>query len=125
MARHCVLVVDDDEDIRESLRDFLEDHGYDTMGAGDGREALDKLDGNQVRPCLIVLDLMMPVMDGRTFRDEQVRNPSLADIPVVIISAFRDSANVARDLRVPNHLPKPLNLDALLQMIRAHCRNQN
>jgi CheY-like chemotaxis protein len=117
-----VLVVDDDEDIRESLRDFLEDHGYETSGAGHGREALDQLARPDARPCLIILDLMMPVMDGKTFRDEQVRNPRLADIPVIIISAFRDSANMARDLRVPNHLPKPLNLDVLLTMIRENCQ---
>ena len=121
MAKHRVLVVDDDEDIRESLRDFLEDHGYETSGAGHGREALEQLVGPEIRPCLIILDLMMPVMDGKTFRDEQVRDPLLADIPVIIISAFRDSANMARELHVPNHLPKPLNLDLLLEMIQENC----
>jgi DNA-binding response OmpR family regulator len=121
MPPHQVLVVDDDEDIRESLMEFLADRGYEPLGAGDGREALDKLRSPGVRPCVIILDLMMPIMDGRMFREEQLRSADLSSIPVVIVSALKDTADVARSLNVPNHLPKPLNLDALLQVVRQHC----
>lgn len=121
MPGHQVLIVDDDEDIRESLMDFLEDQGYHPLGAGNGREALDRLRDPGVRPCLIILDLMMPIMDGTMFREEQLRSAELSRIPVVIVSALKDSANVARSLNVPDHLPKPLNLDALLRVVRQHC----
>jgi len=121
MPNHTVLVVDDDEDIRESLMDFLEDNGYQPVGARSGHEALEKLRASDLRPCIIILDLMMPVMDGRAFREEQLRNPALAAIPVIIISALRDSAETAENLKVPSHLPKPLNLPALLKVVREHC----
>jgi DNA-binding response OmpR family regulator len=121
MQRHQILVVDDDEDVRESLMDFLQDNGYDPVGAGTGREALDKLGAADMRPCIIILDLMMPIMDGKTFREEQLRNPALAGIPVIIMSAMRDSAETAENLDVPSHFPKPLNLSALLQVVQAHC----
>src|SRR5881392_3915466 len=87
-----VLVVEDDEDIRDSLVEFLGDEGYEARGAGNGREALSLLAAIAPPPCLIILDLMMPVMDGRTFREEQLRRPDVADIPVIVISAYRDLA---------------------------------
>jgi DNA-binding response OmpR family regulator len=121
MSNRQVLVVDDDDDIRESLMDFLEDHGYQPVGAGDGRQALEKLGAPDVRPFLIILDLMMPVMDGKMFREEQLRDAALSAIPVVIVSALRDSADLAKELNVPSHIPKPLNLRALLAVIQKHC----
>ena len=123
MATHQVLVVEDDRDIRESVMDFLQDHGYEPFGASNGQEALEKLRAD-LQPCLIILDLMMPVMDGRTFRQEQLRASELSAIPVVVISAFSDSATTARDLKVDRHVPKPLNLTALLDAVRDHCLPQ-
>jgi CheY-like chemotaxis protein len=120
-AAHQVLVVEDDVDIREGLMDFLEDHGYQPIGAVHGQEALNKLCGPDLRPCLIILDLMMPVMDGRTFREQQLREPALSKIPVVIVSASREAAQTAKDLHTAAHLPKPLNLQALLRVVRNHC----
>ena len=116
---HKVLVVDDDDDIRESLVDFLLDHGYEAIGAADGLEALRTLRRPNVEPCLILLDLMMPRMDGRTFREQQLRDPALSTIPVIVISAFRDLAT--EDLSVSACMEKPLNLDALLSKMREHC----
>jgi CheY-like chemotaxis protein len=121
MAAHPVLVVDDDDDIRESLMDFLEDHGYEPLGAADGRDALDKLRAHGPRPCVIILDLMMPVMDGREFRERQLEDPELSAIPVVLVSAYQDVTDIARNLMVARHLPKPLDLEALLEVISAHC----
>jgi CheY-like chemotaxis protein len=119
-----VLVVEDDETIRETMVEFLEESGYSTMGVTNGREALETLTGSAPRPCLIVLDLMMPIMDGRAFRDEQLQNAYLADIPVVVISAHRDVPDQAAELDVTAHLKKPLKLTDLLELVRRHCPRQ-
>ena len=113
-----VLIVEDDEDIRESLQDFLQDHGYQTLGAVNGRDALKRLAASDLRPCAIILDLMMPVMDGRAFREEQLRSPALAEIPVILTSAHSDVAGPWVDAGIAHRLPKPLNLSALLQILR-------
>ena len=120
-APHQVLVVEDDVDIRQSLMDFLEDHGYQPVGAVHGQEALQKLGGADLRPCLIILDLMMPVMDGRTFREQQLLRPGLSQIPVLIMSASQQVEQTARELGTVGHLPKPLNLPALLEVVRDLC----
>jgi CheY-like chemotaxis protein len=121
MRVHNVLIVEDDQDIRDSLMDFLEDHGYQTVAAADGREALQKLAALQSQPCMIILDLMMPRMDGRTFREEQLRHPAYSRIPVVVISAYQDVALTVQGLNVAGCLPKPVNLKALLQVVQEHC----
>ena len=109
-----VLVVDDDEDIRESIADALRECGYAVECAVHGRDALDKLrDG--VRPSIILLDLMMPVMDGWQFRSEQAIDPSLSDIPVIIISAA--GANPGVPDGTCAYLRKPFNLSDLLREI--------
>ena len=106
--------------IRDSIVEFLGEQGYDAIGAADGRDALDKLDGSSPRPCLILLDLMMPVMDGQTFRAEQRADSTIAEIPVVVISAYRD-LDKYRDELATECLPKPVRLDTLLQTARKHC----
>jgi CheY-like chemotaxis protein len=121
MSAHSVLVVDDNEDIRESLMDFLEDHGIAATGAIDGLDALSKLGSAPALPCLIILDLMMPNMDGRAFRQAQMQDPGLRGIPVVVVSANRDVQNLIWGLDIKDHLPKPLDLDALLDVVREHC----
>jgi CheY-like chemotaxis protein len=118
---HRVLVVEDDELIRESLVDYLADQGYQAVGAENGQDALEKLEANDPPPCLIVLDLMMPVMDGPTFREEQLRNPRLSDIPVVVISAYRDVKVEAKTMKASSCLSKPLKLADLLRVVRQHC----
>jgi len=117
---HVVLVVEDDPDIRATLCEALEDHGYTAVGASNGVEALDYLHKAGERPCLILLDLMMPVMDGQTFRNEQRADPSLAEIPVIVISAYRDVEKHARELAA-DCLPKPVRLETLLDVARRHC----
>jgi CheY-like chemotaxis protein len=121
MTPEPVLVVDDDDDVRESLMDFLRDYGYEPVGASDGRDALEKLTTAAIQPCVIILDLMMPIMDGRAFREKQLGSPELARIPVVVISAYKDVAEVLVELGVDNHFPKPLNLNALLKTIKKLC----
>jgi CheY-like chemotaxis protein len=84
LAGKSVLVVEDDAATREALTLFLEREGYRVVAAPDGRQALERLRG-PVTPDLILLDLSMPVMDGWRFREEQRRDPSLADVPVVLV----------------------------------------
>jgi CheY-like chemotaxis protein len=119
MARF-ILVVDDDRDIRDSLVELLEEHGYPAVGASNGVEALDILRGSAAPPCLILLDLMMPVMDGREFREHQLENPAWTEIPVIVISAYSDVEQQARALAV-DHLRKPLAMRPLMDAIRRHC----
>jgi two-component system chemotaxis response regulator CheY len=120
-GRPYVLVIDDDDDIREGLMGFLEDHGFYPVGAANGQRALEILADPARRPCAIVLDLMMPVMDGRTFREEQLRFAGLADIPVVLISAYANLTSVARELKIEDYLAKPIDPRALVRVIRDRC----
>ena len=116
-----VLVVDDDEVIRETIVEFLHDNGYQALGALDGQDALSKLGTDAEKPCLIVLDLMMPVMDGLSFRQQQLRDPELSDIPIVVVSAYKDVADQARDLAAAAYLKKPLKLSDLLELVQEYC----
>jgi DNA-binding response OmpR family regulator len=116
-----VLVVEDDEAIRESLIELLADHGFQAVGAAHGREALAKLDALDPRPAVIVLDLMMPIMDGLSFRQEQLRDPALSDIPVIVISAYKDVNYDVHDLKAAAYLKKPLKVQQLLRLVGEHC----
>jgi len=118
---HRVLVIDDEEMIRDSLIEFLDDNGYHAVGAVDGQDALEKLSGTTSRPCVILLDLMMPVMDGQTFRQQQLADPTLSAIPVIVLSAHGGVKKSAEDLKIPDHLEKPLRLQDLLRLVHKHC----
>ena len=117
---HRVLVVEDDPTIREVLVEVLAEHGYDAIGASNGREALDTLTASSDRPCVILLDLMMPVMDGRSFREQQLQSPDLSTIPVIVISAHLDHT-VANDLNAAAYLRKPVKLAEVLRSVRTYC----
>jgi CheY-like chemotaxis protein len=118
---HYVLVVEDNQDVRETLIELLESYGYAAIGAEHGREALEKLDQLGTRPCLIVLDLMMPVMDGRAFRLEQLKKPEVSSVPVVVISAYDESPERLRDMQALAYLRKPINLTELMRVVGQHC----
>ncbi len=118
---HTVLVVEDDLDVRQALVDILEDHGFQTVGARDGAEALAFLLGAAELPCVILLDLMMPVMDGASFRYAQRREPRLASIPVVVLSAYRDVDRHAHGLDAVSVLRKPPTVRELVNVLRTHC----
>ena len=113
-ADSYVLVVDDDDDVRESLRTVLEDEGYRVVALPDGKAALDHLVAGG-RPFVILLDLMMPVMDGATFRDRQAADAALRAIPVILITAAgaRAAAAVAAD----GVLQKPVKLETMLELV--------
>jgi CheY-like chemotaxis protein len=110
--RPHVLVVDDDIDSLRALAEVLESEGFETACAGNGQEAWEQM--HRRRPDLIVLDLLMPKMDGRTLRMHQRREPNLATIPVVIVSAHtRDML----DVNAAAIFTKPLNVPAFLDVI--------
>lgn len=115
-----VLVVDDDDAIRDGLLELLDEGGFRAVGARNGAEALELLRRLTPRPSLVLLDLMMPVMDGTTFLREQRRDADLARIPVVVMSAFPNARATARDLAT-DFLPKPLSFDRILALAAAHC----
>jgi two-component system response regulator CpxR len=119
-GRRRVLVVEDDDSIRECLLELLTDNDYDAVGAIHGRDALNKLESLDPPPSVIVLDLMMPVMDGKTFRDKQLRNPEISQIPVIVVSACHDVAYRVRELHAAAYLKKPLIVNDLLKLVRQH-----
>jgi CheY-like chemotaxis protein len=116
----AVLVVEDDPDVREALSIFLESEGHQVVEAANGREALERLRGIG-RCCLILLDLFMPEMDGWAFRREQLADPDLRSIPVLVISADRSAGSKATQLGAVGCLVKPLDFDDLLGQVSAHC----
>jgi DNA-binding response OmpR family regulator len=110
-----VLVVDDDPSIQGFLAEALADEGYGVRTAANGREALAILQG--WRPDLILLDLMMPEMDGWAFRGEQRAMADVSDVPVIVLSAARDLAAKTGDLKPAQVFSKPFDLEALLGTI--------
>ena len=117
-----VLVVDDDEDIRDALRETLERHAFHVLLAHDGRDALVALRAFAID--LIVLDLSMPGMSGWQLLDARSREPRLAEIPVVVATAVRDLGTLPTDSRVTAILRKPFTASACAAVVRAHCPAQ-
>ena len=115
-----LLLVEDDIDIRIDLAEILREEGYHVVTAGNGAEALSELRAG-LRPCLIILDLMMPGMNGWEFRDEQRRDPELAGVPVVVLSSISDIAHHATALGAAGYLEKPVKLPALFEALARHC----
>jgi CheY-like chemotaxis protein len=116
MPGGLVLLIDDDEDLREAVADILDEHGYEVVHVGNGAKALELLRGG-LRPGLILLDLMMPVMDGRQFRTLQRAEAAIAGIPVVVLSAAGNLARYAESLDVAQIVPKPVTPQSLLQVV--------
>jgi CheY-like chemotaxis protein len=112
LAPH-VLIVEDDLDIRDALSQILEEEGYLVATAANGLEALSLLRSGP-RPRIILLDLMMPVMNGWQFRAEQRSDPALAEIPVVVISADNNVQEKARSIGVVDCFRKPIEIAGLL-----------
>src|SRR5690242_18367891 len=116
---HCsVLIVEDDADLREMMAQLLSLEGYSAATVANGREALQYLAQGDM-PEVILLDLMMPVMDGWEFRRQQQADPQLSEVPVIVLSAL-DQARAA-DLEPAAFLKKPLDFDRLLTLVREYC----
>ncbi len=116
-STHRILLVEDDHALRDTLADVLADEGFHVACAANGREALDEL-AKGLLPDLIVLDLVMPVMDGWAFREAQRQRPELAAIPMVVLSASfpPDSARI-RALGADAVLSKPSGMERLLRAV--------
>lgn len=122
MARAArILLVEDDLDVRGTLAELLEEHGYEVVCAGNGEEALAEL-SSPAAPSAILLDLAMPVMDGWTFRRRQRSDPRLAAIPTVVISANVPSdAREVLGLGAAAVLAKPFDLERLVETLHRVC----
>lgn len=119
VARH-ILLVEDDAEFQAVLCTALEVEGYRVIAAAHGREAMERL-RHSPECCLIVLDLMMPVMDGYQFRAEQMRDLGLARIPVVVLSAEGDVGRKAAELGAVEVMRKPVDFDRLLALLARYC----
>jgi CheY-like chemotaxis protein len=110
VEKRIVMVVEDDHLIRQVIAEALEEEGFEVLEAANGKEALEAL--RQVHPSLILLDLMMPVMNGWEFRRAQLEDPTLADIPVVVLSALKDHT-----VEAERSFTKPFDLEDLLDTV--------
>ncbi len=119
-ARKSILVVEDDAATRDAVALVLEDEGYSVTGVANGQEALLHL-RQTAPPNLILLDLMMPVMNGWEFRKQQTQDPALKSIPVLVISADRAVPQKAAALGARDYLLKPIDLDKLLEAVQRCC----
>jgi CheY-like chemotaxis protein len=117
-----VMIVEDDADTQEALRDILDQFGYRAIIAANGQEALDRLRAKgEPRPCIILLDVMMPVMDGWQFRAEQRKDPAIASIPVVFVTADLRAEQAVASAGAAAFVPKPVQVRDLMQAVRAAC----
>jgi CheY-like chemotaxis protein len=116
-----ILVIDDEISICDMLAEVLTDEGYGVVTASNGREAMNVLRQGNEPPCVILLDLMMPVMTGWEFRKEQQQDPALAAIPVVVLSAVQNIKTEATALGAAAHISKPINFATLLDTVERYC----
>jgi two-component system response regulator MprA len=115
-----VLVVEDDDDVRDAVSASLRDEGYEVAEAENGRLALDWLKSN-ADPCLVLLDLWMPVMTGIELHAVMAQDPRLAAVPLVVVSAAGDAKAQAQQMGALGYLRKPLDLHDLLATVERYC----
>lgn len=115
----CVLIIEDNHDVRVALRNSLEDEGYRVLSVTDGRRALELLERLRGQlPELILLDLMLPVMDGWEFAERVRSSEELSHIPIAVISAFDRQP----PLGAVEYLRKPIKAEELLRLVARYCR---
>lgn len=120
MSAKTLMIVEDDTDIREALAELLMDAGYQVTTAVNGADALEVLRRAPL-PNLILLDLMMPVMDGFAFREEQRKVPAWAAVPVLLMSADGNIASKQAKAQAAAYVRKPIDIHDLLALISQHC----
>jgi CheY-like chemotaxis protein len=120
-----VLIVEDDPDVREMLRELISAEGFHAVAAQDGLEALHLLRAVRHRapeaPCLVLLDLKMPRLGGHEFRRAQLVDPTVANVPVAVMSGATDLEQRAHAMGAVATLTKPLNVDALIGVVKRYC----
>jgi CheY-like chemotaxis protein len=114
-----ILVVEDDPDSRVMLTTALELDGHEVVAAANGAEAFQL--ARRHHPCLIILDLMMPVMNGEAFRRAQLDDPELRDIPVLVLSAHPNASHLAREMHAIDAIAKPCDFDRLVAHVTERC----
>ncbi|MGZ3789516.1 MAG: response regulator [Bacteriovorax sp.] len=112
-----ILLVEDDLDINEAVEAILKEEGFNIKCVFNGKEALEFLSSADKNPSLILLDIMMPYMNGYEFREAQLKNPKIASIPTVILSAAGKHENI-ENLKFHECLKKPLDLDTLVDAVK-------
>lgn len=113
-----ILIVDDEKDIRETLEEFFADEGFEVRTAADGAEALDLLADSEL-PCVVIIDLMMPVLSGNDVIDQMQQSQRLAPVPIIVTTSDPS--------RAPPGIPvmkKPMNLQGLLSAVEQHCKRR-
>lgn len=120
-SKPYIMVVEDSEDIRELLGVLYQSQGYEVLLASDGRDALTQLKNQADLPALILLDLMMPGMDGFEFKVEQDKDQRLAPIPVVIMTADANAKEKSQKIGARGYVRKPVELDTLLAVALKYC----
>jgi CheY-like chemotaxis protein len=116
------MVIDDDRDVSGAITEALRDAAYEAIAAANGREALEKLRTLDQMPCVLLLDLMMPEMDGWSFRNEQLDDPALREIPVVVMTAHGGPHDPpVREVGDSDMLRKPVGLQTLLDKVEQYC----
>lgn len=110
-----VMIVDDEPDIRESLQEFFEDEGFAVRAASNGAQALELL-ANEALPCVLILDLMMPILDGNEVYSRMQADPRLSSVPVVISTS--DPSRAPSGVLI---MRKPIDLNRLLSTVRSCC----
>jgi CheY-like chemotaxis protein len=113
-----ILIIEDEPAIRQMMKDILRLEGYRVFEAGDGADGLRVLKQITPNPCVVLLDLMMPGTNGWQFLDSQRTDPELSHVPVIICSAYAESA---KSVNPSGFVPKPVQLDALLGAVKAFC----
>jgi CheY-like chemotaxis protein len=116
-----IYLIEDNEPIRVSITELLESEGYEVLSAENGQAALDFLCFAPTLPDLILLDLMMPVMDGFQFRAEQRMNEKIAKIPVILMSADVHVQQKNEKLQAADYIKKPVDIDHLLKVVEKYC----
>ena len=116
-----ILIVDDDEGLRSNLQDVLKGEGYGVAGAKDGKDALELLRKSNSLPSLIMLDMVMPVMDGLSFRQAQENDPRLAPIPVIVMTAASKAEERKIRLGARGILRKPFLAAEVLKTVHRFC----
>ncbi len=113
-----IMIVEDDLSISEALKELLSYEGFNVLQAFNGQEALDRLQSGY-RPDLILLDLMMPILDGIGFRNEQLKSHLFSQIPVIILSADGNIKSKAEQVKVSNFIKKPVDIDHLINVVNS------
>jgi CheY-like chemotaxis protein len=121
-ADELIMVVEDDPDTLEALQDILTQFGYRSIGAPNGRVALTRLrEEGAPQPCVIILDIRMPVMDGWKFRAEQQKDPAIASIPVIFVTADLGAEGAASAAGAAAFVPKPVEVTTLVKAVQRVC----